>query len=666
MWKKKVEEVSRIFDNDGMLAGQLTGYSKRDGQVELAEAFTLAILKKRHLIAEAPTGCGKSMAYLIPATKAIVNKWDTKRVIIATANITLQEQLVMKDLPLVRGMLGREITRTDNQGAEKTEFAPTFALLKGLSNYLCSQKFSELEDTATHPELKKEIKDVIQPWIKTSKTGDVVELEKVPTYWNLYSTMAERCLRDECPFRGQCYGRRSQGQARAADIVVTNYHMLLLGYESLPPFDVLICDEAHALADIARQALGWTMTQKALNWAVERSYQLDTDDTPAYELKELSDAFWGRVRAFLGRDTVRPFKRLRDVPNVEELDEALGALSNCLAVEKMRLKDALGSVSVKKRKELELEIAKYTADMKRTKGLRKRIDELSRRIESKVFWAEEVELRNKRRILKIESRFIDVSEPLRKMFFAGGATTLLLSATMRTNKGFSFVMDEIGLKSETADTLLVSSPFDLHRQGMLINPKSMMTVPSPYAQQSEKDDYFEALTNHLNDFCRICDGRVLALFTSWGALNAVYSNFAVDVPTWKQGELSKQLLIRDFKQASDGVLFGVASFWEGVDIPGMDGLFIDKIPFPQPRDPLFEARSARCEKRGAHPFMELSVPIATLKLRQGVGRLIRTVDDSGMVLIADTRLHTKNYGTGIMKALPPFKRLKSIPTGGAR
>jgi ATP-dependent DNA helicase DinG len=235
---------------------------------------------------------------------------------------------------------------------------------------------------------------------------------------------------------------------------------------------------------------------------------------------------------------------------------------------------------------------------------------------------------------------------------------MIVSATMQTSDGFGFVANELGLNDETTESLAVDSPFNMREQGTLIIPRSMPSIPGYPRDPTEEAAFHHMMIEHIAHFVNLCDGRVLGLFTSWTALKKVYDGLRAkpgfNLPVFKQGDKPRSVLVRDFRNRQDGLLMGVESFWTGIDIPGMKGVFIDKLPFPVPSNPLFAAQSELCEKRGGMPFYDLSLPIATLKLRQGAGRLIRRASDSGRVMILDRRLLDKGYGDQVIQALPDF------------
>lgn len=641
-----IEVIEKTLTVD--LASKLEGYVQRPGQIELARAITQSILDGKHILAEAPTGTGKSFSTCLPAAQFIVNGWDVKRVVVVTASIALQEQLIEKDLPFVAELIGEVGTVKNADGVGETRFRPTYGLLKGLSNYACLERLNDLQEKVNlSPWMREELDDIVLPWAESTQEGDVSELESRPRGWNAYSAMSDDCLGRKCPFWSPCFGKKAQARARLSDIVVTNYHMLLLALDAMPKFDVLICDEAHNLADIARNVLGFTLTEGGVRWAARKWSALSLEG----DFEGLINDFWTRVSRRMVRKKIVELESKEAVPDVNNIIEGLSRmlreLSNAEADEFDEVKKA-----------------RLQIDCRRAENMLLHFRDLDALPSTKVFWSERYESHG-REYTKIECRPIDVSHTLYELLFSHDTAVALVSATIQTNTGFNFVLDELGLHREDTATLAVDSPFDLKRQGMLIIPSSMPSVPPFGSAPATWTSYYGVMGEHLNDFVQLCDGRVLALFTSWKALNEVIAAFRrVDgykTFTMKQGEMSKGKMIADFKERAHGVLFGVASFWEGIDIPGMQGLFIDKMPFPTPSDPLFAARSRKCEAGGGFAFTDLSVPMATLKLRQGVGRLIRKESDKGFVMIADKRLLEKNYGKGIVSALPPFKKVRRMP-----
>lgn len=603
---------------------------------------------------------GKSFAYSIPGVMLIQDPSvpHIKRMIIATANIALQEQLYYKDLPLLQSILYPDLS---------------FGLLKGKNNYLCMQKYDEAEESL----FRDDDLDYLRGWVKETETGDKSDLQQPIKKWHLFSSNSQECLGSKCSRRADCFAVSAQNRAKRAEVIITNFHMLLASGGGLPSHQILVCDEGHEIASVARHALGFTITRGNLDW-VKRQLDAYSESQAALKLDDALLAFENFYFNFIGQKKAAN-KRIEyadDIPDLEPLIAYIDLLQSKISKEKNAFA-AEGN---------EEEEGKKERDLKRASNLLTNLKLLQKLDPSHVFWVEkktrkvdgevikERKQRGKRHTtewIQIESRPIDVSGYLRAMFFSPKTTeeegeddekpmpysATLVSATMTTNDGFDFIREETGLDKSLGIEISVPSPFNLKEQGVLIVPQTMVAQPRYNGGEDESKAYYDALAEHLTTFTNKCAGRVLALFTSWYAMAETLKRCrkVLHIPILSQDEGERTKLVEAFRKKESGLLAGVSSFWTGVDIPGMQGLFIDKLPFPVPSDPLFAAMSDMYEVRGKKPFFDLSLPLATLKLRQGIGRLIRTANDTGAVMLADRRLIDKGYGQTVIDALPDFR-----------
>jgi ATP-dependent DNA helicase DinG len=656
-----IQAVGDAFAPGGPIAQQVgPEYALRAGQVQLAQQLAFARPRWKHLLAEGVTGVGKSLAYIVPSALALKDpEIPVDRVVIATANIALQEQLTNKDLPLVREALWPEMS---------------FGLLKGKSNYLCLLKFEEAQERApNHQDVL-----LVERWLQDTELGDKSELDQTIDTWHMMSTSADNCIGKQCSHYENCFAKLAQQRAFKSDIIVTNFHLLILLGPNFPRHQVLICDEGHELAPIARNVLGFTINQRNLQWAKGRLESLGLNND-AMQMASAIDSFEDYYEDFLGdRRQERRIISKDELPPFDRMTECLIILESALAEACVEAQDALDTVTLGKRQQ----------DLKRVQNLRTKIGQLEQLAPEFVFWAERKEERFKTKnrqkkwktrgtdesstSILVQGRPVEVQEELEKAIYIqhptkkeeergelpDPKTVMIVSATMQTSDGFGFVANELGLNDETTESLAVDSPFNMREQGTLIIPRSMPSIPGYPRDPTEEAAFHHMMIEHIAHFVNLCDGRVLGLFTSWTALKKVYDGLRAkrgfNLPVFKQGDKPRSVLVRDFRNRQDGLLMGVESFWTGIDIPGMKGVFIDKLPFPVPSNPLFAAQSELCEKRGGMPFYDLSLPIATLKLRQGAGRLIRRASDSGRVMILDRRLLDKGYGDQVIQALPDF------------
>jgi ATP-dependent DNA helicase DinG len=616
------EYIDTVFGPNGIFARRFQGYTPRQGQIELTRAVDRAIEENAHLMAEAPTGTGKGMAYLVPAIQHAV-KHD-KRVLVVTGNIALQEQLVGKDLPLL---------------AEVLPWDFTYALLKGRQNYLCPSRLHEQEaepqlDMPGEP-FDANAYEAILAWAETTETGDKSELPFEPParLWRRFSIASEDCKGNECRFRDQCFAAKAKARAEQAMVVVSNYHLLLLHLHLreitgrdliLPPFDISICDEGHKLADIAREFFGFRITAGSVRWAgrllnrmghVRLATRLETETSAffdALDAYERSDAYDRRLRV----PGVVPHQALRAAlvetfrSYQEGMDEVLDA-------------DAR---------------AELTRAMARAMALVIQLDSaMGLAEEGSVYFLE----RMPKGGVALASKVVDVSERLRKLFFDATPSVIVTSATLTTGGSFEHAKRELGMRD--GRELVVESPFDFEKQALLIVPESL---PSP-----QDPSFVDAVADTVAQIIELAEGRTLGLFTSYRNMNAAYERLSgCGYRVLRQGDAPRTQLIEAFRKDVRSVLLGTESFWAGVDVPGesLSCVIIDRLPFPPPDDPVLDAVS----ERDPDWFQDFSLPRAIIAFKQGFGRLIRSQLDRGVVVVLDERLVTKRYGKKFIRSLP--------------
>jgi len=658
----KINSLDEIFQDGGVLSKARSGYKLRPGQLSMAKAVENAINKDQTLMAEGPTGVGKSFAYLIPAMLKMANKTavDAKRVVVATANIALQDQLVGKDVPyLVATLPGCQDLR--------------YMVVKGRNNYLCLLKIQEIEkkreeheehtdiaspfaeagDLLLEPKAKgdddtsedifdPEISELIE-WSTRSFTGDRNELTKIYRMWNLVSTSSEECMGSKCPYKSGCFVNRARRKMMVVPIIVSNYHFLLTK-PAIAQDAILICDEAHDLADIARSVLGWDISRSSFSRTL--SFVKKLDKGVSERLKQLINDMWITIEHKL-EDGKHPHLRIRSWS-----DDVGFSLDPIIAL--------LNKFITDYDKEGESDI-KMIRGLKMVGNALAKFDELKAigPEDGRVYWFEK-----SGKWINIHAAFVDVSEALQKVLYENARSVIMTSATMTSGGSFQFIREDVGLAAD--GEIRAPSPFDLKRQGMIIVPRDMPDIPK-WNEQAKVKEWHQKAGEYAVQLMQICGGRCLMLFTSWKSLDAVYpmvrkAAISSGINVMEQREAPKMKLIERFKEDETSVLLGVASFWQGIDVPGkaLSGLFIDKIPFMVPNTPFNEALSELIEERGGNPFMDLSVPRATIALCQGVGRLIRTTTDRGIVVITDTRLINKRYGEMIIRSLPEFKKVQDM------
>jgi len=607
-----------VFGPTGYLAQRLPGYAQREGQVAFAHAVDVAIRNKRHLLAEAAVGIGKSFAYLVPATHyAVANH---KRILIVTAGIALQEQLVRKDLPFLVSILPWKFT---------------YGLIKGRGNYLCQATRISAKLGGDKAEVAQ-----ISRWAATTQTGDVSELpfKPAPHVWRKFSVSGDDCPKAECSHFDSCFAERAHLAAKRAQVVVTNYHMFLahLAVQEktggqvriLPEYDVVIGDELHALADTARSFFGFSLTQSSIKWATRLLNDIGSGAL-ATQVEDRSDRFFNELRAYRRQPVYKA--RLRGPSAVHWLDFC--ALLNQTA-EVYRLGAKTNTTDLAPH--LKLASNRCTAIAQQITAAMMLTDPRT------VYFLEEDE---KTRV-SLNSKPLDVSAKLNAGLFGITPTVVGCSATLAVGGSFDHCKHELGA-TDRVDTLLAGTPFDLVQQMRLILPKNL---PSPADRE-----WTDAAVRAFADVIDAAGGRTLGLFTSHKMLNKVAESLATYGCRWrilKQGDLPPTQLIEEFRRDTNSVLIGTATFWTGVDVPGesLSCVVVDRLPFPNPEDPVLDAISAF----DRNSFMNYSIPRAVIAFKQGTGRLIRSATDRGVVVVLDNRIRDKGYGPRhFLSVFPP-------------
>ncbi|MBN1773204.1 MAG: DEAD/DEAH box helicase family protein [Deltaproteobacteria bacterium] len=625
--------IDEVLGATGYLAKKFSGYMPRPGQIALARAVDAAIRDGEHIMAEGPTGTGKSIGYATPATYHAAQ--SGKRVVIATANIALQEQLVRKDLPLL---------------AEVLPWGFTFALLKGKNNFLCLDRFYEAEskgeldlfDDPADVDLQRAIVD----WARATNTGDVSELpfEPPPRLWRRFSVSADDCKGSDCHFYDECHAARARAAAAEANVVVTNYHLLFAHLQVreatgedlvLPPFDIAILDEAHKAADIARDFFGFRVTAGGVRW-VGRLLSKTGDTKLADKLTSEADRFFERLLALRRSPSYKT--RLRQ-PHPVPWSELHGALHEV----------ARGYTAASEEAADTDERAELRRALRRAETLAEQIEAAMTLADSGAVYFIDEDTKGRATLC---AKPIEVADRLRRTLFGATHSVTVTSATLSTGGSFNFIASELGVPEPRA--IIADSPFRWEEQALLIVPEGMPEPNDPSFPASVASTFSEII-----DLAR---GRTLGLFTSYRNLNATYQRVAGNGHrVLKQGDMPRTALIEEFRRDVGSVLLGTESFWAGVDVPGesLSCVVIDRLPFPTPDDPVLDAITQR-DRRW---FTNYSVPRAVIAFKQGFGRLIRTVTDRGVVVVLDRRLVTKPYGRLFTDSLPNVlksRRLDSI------
>ncbi|MDT3518569.1 ATP-dependent DNA helicase [Cronobacter sakazakii] len=619
------------FAADGQLAKAIPGFKPREPQRQMAQAVSAAIEAATPLVVEAGTGTGKTYAYLAPALRA------GKKVIISTGSKALQDQLYSRDLPTV---------------AKALEFKGRLALLKGRSNYLCLERL-EQQALAGGDLSVQTLSDVIQlrGWANETVDGDISTCGRVAEdapVWPLVTSTNDNCLGTDCPLYKDCFVVKARKKAMEADVVVVNHHLFLAdmvvkesGFaELIPEAEVIIFDEAHQLPDIASQYFGQSLSSRQLLDLARDiiiAYRTEVKDTQ--QLQKCADRLAQSTQDFrlqLGDPGFRG--NLRELLADASISRALllldDALELCYDVAKLSLgRSALLDAAFER-------ATLYRARLKRLKEINQ---------PGYSYWYE-----CNSRHFTLALTPLTVADKFQDVIAEKGGSWIFTSATLSVNDDLHHFTERLGIHE--AKTLLLPSPFDYARQALLCVPRGLPQTNQPQAGK--------ALARMLQPLIEANQGRCFMLCTSHAMMRELAEQFraTMTLPVLLQGETSKSQLLEQFISAGNALLVATSSFWEGVDVRGdaLSLVIIDKLPFTSPDDPLLKARMEDCRLRGGDPFDEVQLPEAVITLKQGVGRLIRDVDDRGVLVICDNRLVMRPYGAVFLKSLPPTPRTRDI------
>ncbi len=620
------ETVADILGNNGPFADSRQGFRERAEQQQLATAIDQCIAEDNVLVAEAGTGVGKTFAYLVPALTC------GKRVIVSTGTRHLQDQLFHTDLPVVRQVL---------------RLSPKVALLKGRANYLCQHRLfkAQRNPALREPKLAKQL-DIIRNWSEQTRTGDTAEVLDVPEsspVWSYVTSSDDICRDHEPDDLAGCFVSKARKRAMEADVVVVNHHLFCADLalkegsfgEILPDAEVIIIDEAHQLPETAALFFGQRLSSRQLfDLARDCHTEYLTEAPDVSEIRDRSATLEKATRDFrlsLGLEQQREaWGKVEElagvVPALEHLQESLEMLYEPLDAASARGK---GLESCKRRCLIHLEVLENFAN---------------NRDEDYVHWFETY-----RTGFSLNLTPQNVAKPFSSALAQLNCAWVFTSATLAVNGSFEHFESQLGI--EETNELQVDSPFDYKKNAMLYLPANMPEPQSPMFDESVL-----AVAEHV---INASEGRCFALFTSYRALEsaATFMRANCHYPVLVQGQMPKRELVEAFQSLGNAVLLGTSSFWEGVDVRGeaLSCVIIDKLPFASPGDPVLQARIQGLQRNGVNAFMDFQLPKAVLALKQGVGRLIRDVDDRGLLVICDPRLQTKSYGNTFLDSLPGMR-----------
>jgi ATP-dependent DNA helicase DinG len=653
--------VREVFAEGGPLARVLGGYEPRDGQRRMAEAVASIIDSGGTLLAEAGTGTGKTLAYLIPAILS------GHRVLVSTGTKNLQEQIFFKDLPALQDALGAPFTAT---------------LMKGRANYLCLHRWEIYRDgvegsTSAAGRLietsDRVLLPIIDAWAKTTGTGDRAELRELPEdlpLWGEIAATADTCLGADCPSYNDCFVTRMRQRAAESDVVIVNHHLLCAdaavrqsAYGEVIPFcPTLVIDEAHQLEDVATQYFGSALSAYRIEDLVRDGERLlgagrdgrDGSEELARALARIAD----RSRVFFrglalaraphgggaGQESRVRYSAESLAEHFEDGMALSGALEGLEATLALAQPPA-GGTAESDRDRTTTDVNEAVAALQRRAGeLRTDLRFLMRASDPDFVYY--IETRGATRLF-LRASPIDVSRIVRDVLFERMRAVVLTSATLAVDGSFEYVKGRLGVRQ--AEDLCVPSEFDYATQALLYLPRR---VPAPKAPT-----FAEAAAREIVEIVSRTRGRAFVLFTSYAVLRAVQRvvEMSLPYPILVQGTAPRTELIERFRSTPNAVLLATSSFWQGVDVVGeaLSCVIVDKLPFASPGDPVTAARIDAVSAAGGDAFLDYQVPLAILALQQGLGRLIRHRTDRGVLAVLDPRLRTMGYGRRFLASLPP-------------
>ncbi len=644
--------MEEIFGRNGLIAQHHPDYEYRPGQVAMAEAVAEALSQRHHLLVEAGTGTGKTLAYLVPAIGT------GRRVIISTGTKNLQEQLFNKDIPFLQGILPRKFKA---------------CYLKGRSNYVCLNRLKRAESMPVLDGLEEmDYFNMVNEWAYRSETGDRAELAELPekvSFWRHIDARSDICIGQKCPSFEPCFITRARQNSLESDIVIVNHHLFFADLalrdkewgQVLPDYSAVIFDEAHQIEDIAAQYFGASVS----SWQVDDllgdiSRLVLTDVEAAREVtkasarvSKMADGFWLNFSGVDPRSSITTFN-----------GEGRFVLRAEMFVRKVRDGGLEATPAGERYVSLKTALERLRAALQVVKSAPPEMEAIVRRVEQVLFDLEFIVVggedtfvywcERRGRGVFLQATPIDASGILNDRLFSQVETVVLTSATLTSAGSFKFIRSRLGI--DQAAELIAESNYDYEQQALLYLPPKMPDPRDAAFQPSAADEIVKILN--------ASRGRAFVLCTSYSQMEALREMVEdrIDFPVLMQGEGSRSGILDKFRATPNAVLFATSSFWQGVDVRGeaLSCVIIDKLPFAVPSDPVIAARQRYIDNHGGDSFNGYSVPAAVITLKQGIGRLIRSTTDRGVLSILDPRILTKGYGQSFLKSLPARRFTRKI------
>jgi len=659
----------QFFAPGGVLSRMHPTYEFRRGQLQMAQAVEQALEEKRHLIVEAGTGTGKTLAYLMPVIRS------RKRVIISTGTKNLQEQLFYKDVPfLEQALYGGGEKQVSRSARNDKEIAGRLSVcyMKGRNNYLCRKKLYDLTDRPVLSGLEQiEQYRAIAAWEKTTGTGDRAELAELPEaslLWHKLDARADACIGQKCSEWERCFITEMRRKAMESDIIIVNHHLFFadlaikLLAEGAPDAGILpeaaavIFDEAHELEDVAGNYFGISVSNLRLEELardVENSLQHNKMMSASLSgalgsLRERSQFFFSLLPPGEGRfafDTRREFLE-ENGDEFVALNQALTRVAGELEGLPQKPKEIFNFVRRAQEIQVQLGFAMESKDRNTVFWIERRGGGGGSRGANK---GAETSGRGRQNVF-LQATPIDVGPILRECLWSKLECAVLTSATLAVGGGFEYIRQRLGL--EHARESVLPSHFDYESQALLYMPPDL---PDPRTAQ-----FTAKAAERIRRLLEITRGRAFVLFTSYAQMNDIYQRLLgeVEFPILRQGDAPKSALLEEFRLTPNAVLFATSSFWQGVDVQGeqLSCVIIDRLPFAVPSDPVVAARVKAIDAGGGNAFFQYQVPAAVITLKQGFGRLIRSLHDRGLLVLLDNRILKKQYGRVFIESLPNYKK----------